>query len=120
MSSYESIFILKPDLKEEEIETNLEKVKEIITGKNGIINRVEKWGKKRLAYQVKKQRFGNYMFIVFESPANLIAELEKNYKLNEDIIKYMTIKQERGDTFEVTFEESRDDIEEKVKEEKST
>lgn len=119
MSSYESIFILKPDVREEEIETNLDKVKEFITNKGGVINRIEKWGKKRLAYQVKKQRYGNYIFVVFEGRPNLIPELEKNYKLNEDIVKYITIKQERGDTFKVTFEEAREDIEEKDVEERS-
>ncbi|OGW17681.1 MAG: 30S ribosomal protein S6 [Nitrospinae bacterium RIFCSPLOWO2_12_FULL_45_22] len=113
MPSYESIFILKPDLKEEEIEKNLNKLKDVIINKGGIINRLEKWGKKRLAYQVKKQRMGNYIFIVLEGPPNLIPELEKNCKLNEDIIKYITIKQERGDTFKVTFEDGKEDIEEK-------
>lgn len=110
MPSYESIFILRPDLGEAEIETNLEKVKEIITSKGGVINRIEKWGKKRLAYQVKKQRFGSYIFVVLEGRPNLIPDLEKNYKLNEDVIKYMTIKQERGD-FKVTFDEGREDQE---------
>ena len=113
MPSYESIFILKPDLKEEEIEKNLNKLKDVIINKGGIINRLEKWGKKRLAYQVKKQRMGNYIFIVLEGPPNLIPELEKNCKLNEDIIKYITIKQERGDTFKVTFEDGKEDLEEK-------
>ena len=111
MPSYESIFILKPDLKEEEIEANLDKVKAVITSKGGVINRVEKWGKKRLAYPVKKQRFGNYIFIVLEASPTLISELERSYKLNENIIKYMNIKQERGDTFKITFEEVRNDIE---------
>jgi small subunit ribosomal protein S6 len=111
MPAYESIFILKPDLGEEEIETNLDKLKEVITNNGGVINRIENWGKKRLSYQVKKHCFGNYIFLLIEAPPSLIPELERNYKLNEDIIKYLTIKQERGDVFKVSFDESREDEE---------
>lgn len=91
MRPYESIFVLKPDLDEKMVDGQIEKVKEFIEKNGGKVITLEKWGKKKLAYIVKKNRFGIYVFIHFESEPALISNLQRNYKLNEDIIRYMTV-----------------------------
>ncbi|OGV98097.1 MAG: 30S ribosomal protein S6 [Nitrospinae bacterium RIFCSPLOWO2_02_FULL_39_110] len=91
MRPYESIFVLKPDLDEKKVDGQIEKVKEFIEKNGGKVITLEKWGKKKLAYIVKKNRFGIYVFIHFESEPALISNLQRNYKLNEDIIRYMTV-----------------------------
>lgn len=91
MKQYESIFVLKPEINDKKVNEQIEKVREFIEKNNGRITAVEKWGKKKLAYLVKKNRFGIYILIRFESEPGLISNLQRNYKLNEDIIRYMTV-----------------------------
>ncbi len=91
MRPYESIFVLKPDLNDKKVDEQIEKVKEFIEKNGGKVIVVEKWGKKKLAYIIKKNRFGIYVLLRFESEPALISDLQRNYKLNEDIIRYMTV-----------------------------
>ncbi|MBI4379258.1 MAG: 30S ribosomal protein S6 [Nitrospinae bacterium] len=91
MRSYESIFVLKPDLNDNKVDGQVERVKEFIEKNGGKIIVIEKWGKKKLAYLIKKNRFGIYVLIHFESAPGLVSLLQRNYKLNEDIIRYMTV-----------------------------
>lgn len=91
MRAYESIFVLKPELNDKKVNEQVEKVKEFIGKNGGRVVAVEKWGKKKLAYLIKKNRFGIYIFIRFESEPVFISALQRNYKLNEDIIRYMTV-----------------------------
>lgn len=91
MRSYESIFVLKPDLNDKKVDEQIEKVKEFVEKSGGRVITVEKWGKKKLAYLIKKNKFGIYVLIHFEAEPGLISNLQKNYKLNEDIIRYMTV-----------------------------
>ncbi|MBI2876907.1 MAG: 30S ribosomal protein S6 [Candidatus Tectomicrobia bacterium] len=92
MYPYETIFILKPDLNEGEIEEGINRVKDLITKYNGEISKVENWGKKRLAYQIQRNRFGHYVFITFRGTSSLISELERHYKLNENILRSLMIR----------------------------
>jgi len=92
MNMYESIFILKPSLKEEETESAIEKMKGVITTNNGEILEVENWGKRKLAYEVKKEKKGIFVLMRFQGEGRLIPELEKNYKLDDRVMKYVTVK----------------------------
>src|SRR3989304_7198675 len=96
MRPYESIFVLRPDLNDKKVDEQTEKVKEFIEKNGGKVIVVEKWGKKKLAYIIKKNRFGIYVLLRFESEPALISELQRNYKLNEDIIRYMTVIYKEG------------------------
>ena len=89
---YESIFILAPDLPDTDIDETLKNVEGLITEKGGTVLESERWEKKRLAYPVKKHKYGYYILIRFEAPPNLINLLEKHYRLSEPIIKFLTIK----------------------------
>ncbi len=91
MRRYESIFVLKPELNDKKIDEQVEKAKEFIEKNGGKVITIEKWGKKKLAYIIKKNRFGIYILVHFESEPALISNLQRNYKLNENIIRYMTV-----------------------------
>jgi small subunit ribosomal protein S6 len=92
LRSYQSVLILKPDIDEARVAEALEKVGEFIKGNGGACLKVENWGKKRLAYRVKKNRFGIYLNIYHTLESSKVIELETKYKLYDLIIKYMIVR----------------------------
>lgn len=92
MRRYETIFIAHPDLSEEEIENLSERYGAIIRKGGGTVVKVEKWGIRKLAYEVKKHLRGYYVFFDYMAPAPLIAEIERNLRIDEKVLKYMTVK----------------------------
>lgn len=93
MNKYESIIIVNPKLNEKQQNEIENKYKKIIN-KNGNVISIENIGKKRLAYEVKKNKEGIYIEINFTSEASLIAELERQYKIDENVIKFIVIRKE--------------------------
>lgn len=89
MNNYEGIFIIKPDLKEEDAKNVFKVIGESVTKNGGSIKKEEIWGKKQLVYPVKKFKEGYYYRLDFEAPSSTIAKLEANCKLNQDIIREM-------------------------------
>lgn len=94
MKSYETLFVLKPTLTEEESNAKFESVKELITENGGEIVAIENVGTRELAYAINKQARGTYFIIYHNSPSTLIAEVERVFRITEDIIKFMTLKYE--------------------------
>lgn len=92
MPIYESIFILKPDLRDEDVDDVVEKTHKIIKDNSGKVMDNEIWGKRRMAYEVDKERYGIYVLIHFEGEGKLIRELDRNYKLMGEILKYIIIR----------------------------
>lgn len=92
MRKYESIFILDPDLEEDQVQSTIEKAKGIITQGNGEILKVEDWGKRKLAYEVKKKNKGHYVLFHFTGSAALLSELERNFRVMDAVIKYMSVR----------------------------
>ncbi len=92
MRSYQSVLILKPDLDEAQVDQVLEKITEFLSKNNGSIVKVEKWGKKRLAYRVKKSRFGYYLNIYHTCESLKVSVLEADYKLYDLILKFLVIR----------------------------
>ena len=91
MRSYQSVLILKPDIEESRVDEALVKIGEFIKSNGGAILKTEKWGKKRLAYRVKKNRFGVYLNIYHTLEPSGVVDLEKKYKLFDLIIKFMVL-----------------------------
>ena len=91
MRSYQSVLILKSDIEESRIDEALAKIGEFIKSNGGAILKVEKWGKKRLAYRVKKNRFGVYLNLYHTLEPSGVIDLEKKYKLFDLIIKFMVL-----------------------------
>ena len=91
MNEYESVIIINPNCTEEAVKALESKYTGLINT-NGKIESVENVGKKRLAYEIKRNKEGIYMIINFEAKPDLIAELERNYRIDDDILKFITIK----------------------------
>jgi small subunit ribosomal protein S6 len=95
MNIYENIVILNASPTDEEIEASTKKIKDLITNSGGEILKVDVWGRKKLANEIKKQKKGFYVLFVFKSPSPLIRKLEDYYKVFDPVIKYMVIKLEK-------------------------
>jgi len=91
LRSYQSVLILKPDIEESRIDEALGKIGEFIKSNGGACLKTEKWGKKRLAYRVKKNRFGVYLNIYHTLEPSGVVDLERKYKLFDLIIKFMVV-----------------------------
>jgi len=96
ISNYETAVIINAALEDAQIDALVEKVKAAITQNNGNILEIENWGRKRLAYMINKHKVGFYLFIRFSAPTDIIAKLERMYKLDENIIRFLTIKLEKN------------------------
>ena len=92
MRKYETIFILDPDLEEEQAKSAIEKVKGIITQTNGDILKVEDWGKRKLAYLVEKKTKGHFILIHFAGTPALLSELERNFRVMDTVIKFQSVR----------------------------
>ena len=88
---YETIFVLNPQMEEEQAKAMAEKFKELIEAQ-AQFEKVEEWGKKRLAYEVNKMKEGYYFLMHFSADAQFPTELERHYKITEDVLKYIIIK----------------------------
>lgn len=91
MKKYETTFIMDSLIKNEEIEGIITKIEKFISNNGGQIEAVERWGKKRLAYEIKKRQYGYYVHIIFDAPNKLNRLLEREYQLDENIIRYLTV-----------------------------
>ena len=93
MRKYETIFILRPNIEEESRTALIEKFKGIITDGGEILS-VEDWGMKKLAYEIEKLKDGYYVLINFKAAPETIVELERNYKISDDVIRFIVINRE--------------------------
>lgn len=92
MNLYESLFIINPALDETEVGNIVGKVEELIKKGGGEVVKVDNWGKKKLAYEVKKQKKGYYILINFRIKPGAISELERTLKITDPIIKFLIIR----------------------------
>lgn len=93
MSKYESIIIINPNVDEEGMKALVSKFTDLINT-DGKVEKVDELGKRKLAYEVKKNAEGFYVVFYFEANTSLIAELERNYRITDEVIKFMTVKQD--------------------------
>lgn len=88
MRSYETVIVIDSLLKSEEIDSIINKYERFISANGGKIETMERWGKKRLAYEIKKRQYGYYVLIGFQGPPTMIKPLEREYRLNESLLRY--------------------------------
>ena len=93
MNKYESVVIINPNLEVEGIKALIEKFSNLINS-NGTVNSVEELGKKRLAYEIKKLNEGYYVVVKFEAKPELITELERVYRITDEVMKFIVVKEE--------------------------
>jgi len=89
---YESAVLINAVLEDSQIESLINRIKEFIINNGGQITDFENWGRKRLAYPIKKSKIGYYAIFRFIAPTNVIAKIERFYNLDENILRYLTIK----------------------------
>jgi len=92
MRIYENLFIVKPDATEEEIDHLVEQMSKSVTTAGGTIDKVDKWGKRRLAYKVDKHREGNYVLMQFTADSSAVKEFERRLRVQDVVIKFLTVR----------------------------
>ena len=92
MNNYELLYVLKPTLTDEEIASNIAKIEAVLVREGAEILATNKMGIRKLAYPIQKNERGVYTVVYFKSKGSVIAELERNLKFNEEVIKYLTVR----------------------------
>ena len=92
LREYELIYIVSPEMTDEVLETRVNSISQFITGKEGVIDGVDKWGKKRLAYPINHFLEGNYVLTRFKMSPARCKELDANLRISEEIIRHLLIK----------------------------
>lgn len=91
MNKYESVIIINPNLEDKQRKELITKVETLINN-NGKVAKIEEMGKKKLAYEIQKYKEGFYAIFYFEAKASFVLELERNFRITEDVLKFMTVK----------------------------
>jgi small subunit ribosomal protein S6 len=92
MRIYEELFILKPDVPEEEIDPFVETLRTQLVATGATVDKIEKWGKRRLAYRVDKYREGFYVLFQFTAPPETVKELERRLRVADQVLKFITVR----------------------------
>lgn len=95
MPIYESIFIINPNLPDDDTGAVIKKMQDVVAKQGGEMIKFEDWGKRKLAYEVKKQKRGHYVFFQFNGAAATVSELERTFKMTDAVIKFLTVRLEK-------------------------
>ena len=95
MRIYEELFIVRPNATEEEIDQAIEQIRQVVTGAGGTLDKVEKWGVRKLAYRVRKHEDGYYVLVQFSAPPDAVTEIERRLRVSDTVIKYLTVRIDR-------------------------
>lgn len=118
MPLYESVFIARQDIPAQEVEALTERFQGIVSELGGEIARHEYWGLKSLAYRIKKNRKGHYTMLQMEAPSAAIQEMERNMRISEDVLRYMTVRIDAVDEEPSSMMQTRSAREERRREER--
>jgi small subunit ribosomal protein S6 len=91
MKIYETTIIYDPSLEEARINEEVERVSQGIGQAGGTVVEVQRWGKRKLAYMIRKRRDGSYIHVKHQSPPELIAEMDRRFRLNESVLRHLTV-----------------------------
>lgn len=92
MALYEHVFLARQDVSGQQVEALVEQFKGIIEGNGGSVGRIENWGLKSLSYRINKNRKAHYTLMNLDAPADAVKEMERQMRINEDVLRYMTIR----------------------------
>lgn len=95
MPLYETVFIARQDVSAKQVEDFAKAFGKIVNDNGGQVKNTESWGLRNLAYRIKKNRKGHYTLIHSDAPPAAIAEMERNMRLNEDVLRFMTVRIEK-------------------------
>lgn len=91
MKKYETIYIVRPDLADDDVKSLTEKLQELVVSMKGDMKRLEDWGLRKLAYPIQKSNRGRYFYLRFDGAPGLVAELERRMRLDDKIVRYQTV-----------------------------
>ena len=94
MAYYECVFIARQDISTQQVEGLSDEFAQIIETGGGKVTKRESWGLRNLAFKIKKNRKGHYMLFNIDGPSDAVLEMERNMRLNEDVLRYMTVRVE--------------------------
>lgn len=112
MAFYECVFIARQDIASTQVEGLVEQFSTILTDNQGSVAKQEYWGLRNLAYRIKKNRKGHYVLLNIDAPAEAVHEMERNMRLNDDVLRYLTTRVEEieeGPSVVMQNRNSRDD-----------
>ncbi len=92
MPLYETVLIARQDMSENQVNTLSQDLSQLVEAQGGTTKRIEPWGLRNLAYRINKNRKGYYVLFHFDTPSEAITELERNMRLSEDILRFMTVR----------------------------
>ena len=92
MRIYEELFVLRPEATDEEIDPLIEQISAVITAKGGVVDKVDKWGVRKLAYRVEKRTEGYYVLIQFTAGPEVVKELERRLRVADLVMKFITVR----------------------------
>lgn len=92
MNSYETLFIINTELEESEITKTIELIQDVITSGGGTILKLDKWGRRQLAYEIQKKREGYYVLLYFQASPEVLIELNRRYKLTDAIMRNLVVQ----------------------------
>ena len=111
MPLYEHVFLVRQDVSAPQVETLTQQFKSVIENNGGKVSKAEAWGLRSLAFRIKKNRKAHYSLLNLEAPPKAVAEMERQMSINEDVIRFMTVKVdelEEGPSAVVRQSRSRD------------
>jgi small subunit ribosomal protein S6 len=97
MAYYEHVLITRQDISPQQAETLNEEMKALIEGQGGHIAKIEYWGLRNLSYRIKKNRKGHYSLLAIDAPADAVKEMERQLSINEDVLRWLTLRVEALD-----------------------
>ena len=91
---YETMYVLRPDLEEEAIKKNVERFSNLIVEQGGQVEKMDEWGKRKLAYPIEDYREGYYVLMNFTAGPDVPQELERVYKITDEVIRYLIVRED--------------------------
>ncbi|MEY2943673.1 MAG: hypothetical protein RLY97_1687 [Pseudomonadota bacterium] len=98
MPLYEHVFLARQDLSQAQVDALAANATEIVETNAGKVTKTETWGLKGLAYKIKRNRKAHYVMLNIDAPAGVVAELERQTSINEDVIRYLTVRVDEHET----------------------
>jgi len=118
MRIYETMLVLDPEMSKEQVDGFVAKLKQFLGERGSEVLRVEEWGTQSLAYEIKKKNKGYYLIFYLKGDETLIADMERNLRLMEEVLRYLTVKREEEDITAVQQREESAQEKEPEEEEK--
>lgn len=94
MRKYETMYVVRTGAEEEKLDATMERFKAVIEEQGGTVDRIDRWGKRRLAYEIEKEREGHYVIMRFQAEAPAVKELDRLFKISGDVLRHIIVRED--------------------------